>query len=184
MIESLKNYIESLNAGEREAFAQAVGMNVKSLGHVYRGTRPTSIEGAILIDQATNGLVKMEELRPDFVTGFDYVRSTKPAPAPAVNSDGRTAKEFILDWLMTGETLSQAQANEHFYGIRLSSRMSEFRKAGFPICSNTDERKRSHYYLPAEFISDYAMLGEAVAIDKFRIMAKDKLKKSLDKQGA
>lgn len=126
----------------------------------------------------------MEELRPDFVTGFDYVRSTKPALAlEAVNSDGRTAKEFILDWLMTGEILSQAQANEHFYGIRLSSRMSEFRKAGFPICSNTDERKRSHYYLPAEFISDYAMLGEAVAIDKFRIMAKDKLKIT-DKQGA
>ena len=51
MIESLKNYFTSLNAAERENFAKSVNMNVQHIGHIYRGDRLTSIEGAILIDK-------------------------------------------------------------------------------------------------------------------------------------
>ena len=174
MIESLKNYFTSLNAAERENFAKSVNMNVQHIGHIYRGDRLTSIDGAILIDKFTDGVVKMEELRPDF--DFDYVRRTAPANSQA-NTAGKKAQELLIEWLLSGKPLTQESANRAFNGVRVTPRIAELRKKGYPIDSYPDKDKRSVYFLPKDFITMFNRAGRDVAIAEFKQAAKAKATK-------
>ena len=175
MIESLKNYFTSLNAAERENFAKSVNMNVQHIGHIYRGGRLTSIEGAILIDKFTDSVVKMEELRPDF--DFDYVRRTAPTQKPYNNTAGKKAQELLIEWLLSGKPLTQETANRVFNSVRVTPRIAELRKKGYPIDSYADADKRAIYFLPKEFITMFNRAGPEAAIAEFKQVAKAKATK-------
>lgn len=175
MIESLKNYFTSLNAAERENFAKSVNMNVQHIGHIYRGDRLTSIEGAILIDKFTDGVVKMEELRPNF--DFDYVRRTAPTQKPHNNAAGKKTQELLIEWLLSGKPLTQETANRVFNSVRVTPRIAELRKKGYPIDSYADANKRAVYFFPKEFITVFNRAGREVAIAEFKQVAKAKATK-------
>lgn len=178
MIESLKNYFTSLNAAERENFAKSVNMNVQQIGHIYRGDRLTSIEGAILIDKFTDGVVKMEELRPDF--DFDYVRRAQPSGKDN-SQGGKAARNLVLEWLLGGKPLTQKTANTTFNGLRVAPRVLDLRKAGYPIESVQDAAGFACYSLPKDFITMYAKAGKEIALLEFKQQAKAKLAKIVKK---
>lgn len=175
MIESLKNHFTSLNAAERESFAKSVNMNVQHIGHIYRGDRLTSIEGAILIDKFTDGAITMEELRPDF--DFDYVRRTMPEERIINPSNGKKAQELLIEWLLSGKDLTQESANRAYGGVRVTPRIAELRKKGYPIDSRPDAKGRAIYFLPKEFITMFNRAGREVAIAEFKQAAKAKATK-------
>jgi DNA-binding transcriptional regulator YdaS (Cro superfamily) len=72
----LKKYIRLLNKGERESFAESCGATLQHLKFVGYKAKQCSEKLAIRIEQATNGKVTVEELRPDLIEQWAYLRST------------------------------------------------------------------------------------------------------------
>lgn len=61
----LKEYLESLGWGSRNAFAEQTGLHAQSISNWCTGKRPIPPTAAVIIEQATNGDVTRPEMLPE-----------------------------------------------------------------------------------------------------------------------
>lgn len=80
---NLKFYLSSLSAAQRKALASGCKTSVAYLSQIAHGHRKCSVPLAIAIERSTDGAVPVEELLPDLIEHWQYLRGTakrKPQP--------------------------------------------------------------------------------------------------------
>lgn len=79
---TLRIYLNSKSRDEQIAFAKRCGTSIGHLRNILCGFRVCSESLAIAIEIESGGAVTVEELRPDLMENWNYIRGTAKRPAP------------------------------------------------------------------------------------------------------